>query len=139
MIKVVLFLAVILFFACCLTDDFGNSFALFILSFIAFAIAAIIAIVRAVKATAEVAGEVIEFAFDLIEAVVTGIIDVFTVKEQVRQKVPAAFKMLIQEKKHNAIKVGIFNDVGAPICPMTIEGDGVGDDIRVGQTIYMYD
>ena len=93
-------------------------------------------IYKATKATVKASEKAVDFACDLVVAVVFGIIDLFTIKDEVHQKVPNAFKIIIQEKKVNAINVGIFDKQDTPICPMSIEGDGVKDDLYVGQVIY---
>lgn len=94
-------------------------------------------IYKATKATVKFAGEVVDFAYDLVVAVVSGVIDLFTIKYQVRQKVPNALKIKIMEKKEKAVHVGIFGEQDKPLCPMDIEGDGVQDNLYVGQTIYL--
>ena len=141
MVKFFLSLSVfsfVTFIVCCIVDSTDTLWLWFVLFFLSLAIAIITAIYKAAKATIEVAGQVVEFTCELVTAIVSGIIDALTIKDEVRKKVPNAVKLLIQEKKKTAVKVGIFDNKEMPICQLEIEGDGVQDDVRVGQIIYMH-
>lgn len=126
-----------IFICCCAVQSYDSIALWFVLSLLSLIIAVIMTIYRATKATVRFAGEVVDFACDLVVAVVAGVIDLFTIKDQVRQKVPSALKIKIMEKKKSAVRVGIFGEQDKPICPMDIEGDGVQDNLYVGQTIYL--
>lgn len=103
----------------------------FIISVIMFIVSLVIA---ATKATIKVAKDVGEAIGDLIVEVVNGIVDFFTIKEEVKQKVPNAFKIMIKEKRKNAVNVRIFNRQNTPIGQMEISSaEGVDDKIQVGQ------
>lgn len=116
-------------------DAVGTFGALFFLFLFITIVCAIIAIVRT---TVEVTKEAVEFVGDLIEAVVSGVIDLFTVKQQVKQKVPQAFKMKILEKKKNAIDVGIYGKNNNPLSKVRIESnDGVSEELQAGQEYYI--
>ena len=66
------------------------------------------------------------------------IIDWAVVRAEVKKKAPSAFKALIEQKKKNAIDVGIFSKEGNRIDGMTLESDkGVASDIEVGQELYL--
>ena len=100
-------------------------------------IAALVAAVAAKKA-AKAAGKAIDAAIDYICEVVLSVIDVFTVKDVVRKKVPQALKAEILEKKKNALSVGIFSNETDISYNMTLTSDeGVSDDIYIGQVIYL--
>lgn len=140
MIKLFFGLAAFFFFifiCCCVVQSYDSLPLWFVLSLLSLIIAVIMTIYKATKATVEFAGEVVDFAYDLVVAVVSGVIDLFTIKDQVRQKVPNALKIKIMEKKEKAVHVGIFGEQDNPLCPMDIEGDGVQDNLYVGQTIYL--
>ena len=140
MIKLFFGLAAFFFFifiGCCVVQSYDSLPLWFVLSLLSLIIAVIMTIYKATKATVEFAGEVVDFAYDLVVAVVSGVIDLFTIKDQVRQKVPNALKIKIMEKKEKAVHVGIFGEQDNPLCPMDIEGDGVQDNLYVGQTIYL--
>ena len=125
-----------IFIFCCCVQSYDSLPLWFLLSLLSAVIAIVMTIYKATKATVKAAEKAVDFACDLVVAVVSGIIDLFTIKDEVHQKVPNAFKIIIQEKKANAINVGIFDKQDTPICPMSIEGDGVKDDLYVGQVIY---
>lgn len=140
MIKVFFGLAAFFFFIfifCCCVQSYDSLPLWFLLSLLSAFIAIVMTIYKAAKATVKAAEKAVDFACDLVVAVVSGIIDLFTIKDEVHQKVPNAFKIIIQEKKANAINVGIFDKQDTPICPMSIEGDGVNEELHVGQVIYL--
>ena len=94
----------------------------------------IVVLYRILHYTKEVVSDTIEFVGDLIEAAVDTFIDLFTVQQEVKQRVPSAFKILIMKKKRNAIDVGIFNKNSKPIRKMEIKSDyGISKDLVVGQ------
>lgn len=100
-------------------------------------IAALVAAIAAKKA-AKAAGKAIDAAIDYICEVVLSVIDVFTVKDVVRKKVPQALKAEILEKKKNALSVGIFSNETDISYNMTLTSDeGVSDNIYIGQVIYL--
>lgn len=142
MIKLFLGLAAFFFFifiCCCCVQSYDSLPLWFLLSLLSAIIAIVMTIYKAIKTTVNVAEKAVDFACDLVVAVVSGIIDIFTIKDEVRKKVPHAFKIIIQEKKANALDVGIFDKHDTPICPMSIEGDGVEEGLHVGQTFYLED
>lgn len=64
------------------------------------------------------------------------IIDIFTIKREVKQKCPSALKAAILEKKEHSVKVGIFDYQDNVTEKVTISGNGiVNDDLYVGQII----
>lgn len=94
----------------------------------------IVVLYRIFHYTKEVVSDTIEFVGDLIEAAVDTFIDLFTVQQEVKQRVPSAFKILIMKKKRNAIDVGIFNKNSKPITKMEIKSDyGISKELVVGQ------
>ena len=94
----------------------------------------IVVLYRILHYTKEVVSDTIEFVGDLIEAAVDTFIDLFTVQQEVKQRVPSAFKILIMKKKRNAIDVGIFNKNSKPIKKMEIKSDyGISKELVVGQ------
>ena len=94
----------------------------------------IVVLYRILHYTKEVVSDTIEFVGDLIEAAVDTFIDLFTVQQEVKQRVPSAFKILIMKKKRNAIDVGIFNKNSKPIRKMEIQSDyGISKELVVGQ------
>lgn len=100
-------------------------------------IAALVAAETAKKA-AKAAGKAIDAAIEYISEVVLSIIDLFTVKDEVRKKVPQALKAEILEKKKNAVSVGIFSNETDLSYNMTLSSDeGVSNDVYVGQVIYL--
>lgn len=100
-------------------------------------IAALVA-AEAAKKAAKAAGKAIDAAIDYICEVVINIIDTFTVKDEVKKKVPQALKAEILEKKKNAVSVGIFSNEIDIAYNMTLTSDeGVSDDVYVGQVIYL--
>ena len=94
----------------------------------------IVVLYRILHYTKEVVSDTIEFVGDLIEAAVDTFIDLFTVQQEVKQRVPSAFKILIMKKKRNAIDVGIFNKNSKPIRKIEIKSDyGISKELVVGQ------
>lgn len=74
---------------------------------------------------------------------ITVLIDVFidenSIGDKIHARYPDALKLLIQEKKSNAVKVGIFGEYDKEI-ETGIEissSQGVSDNLYVGQEIYL--
>lgn len=61
-----------------------------------------------------------------------------TLSDAVKEKEPDAFKVLIKEKKKNAVNVGIFDKDNEHLNDMEIiSNKGVSRSLRKGQTIYV--
>ncbi len=78
------------------------------------------------------AGSVIGYAIGFF-------LDEISLGDEVRNHYPDALKLLIQEKKHNAVKVGIFGEYGEEIenGVEISSSQGVSDNLYVGQEIYL--
>lgn len=58
--------------------------------------------------------------------------------EKVEEEYPDAFKLLIKEKKKNAVNVGIFDEDNEHLDDMEITSSkGVSKSLHKGQTIYV--
>ena len=58
--------------------------------------------------------------------------------EEVEEQYPDAFKLLIKEKKMNAVNVGIFDEDNEHLDDMEITSSkGVSKSLHKGQTIYV--
>ena len=58
--------------------------------------------------------------------------------EEVEEQYPEAFKLLIKEKKKNAVNVGIFDEDNEHLDDMEITSSkGVSKSLHKGQTIYV--
>lgn len=58
--------------------------------------------------------------------------------EKVEEEYPDAFKLLIKEKKKNAVNVGIFDDDNEHLDDVEITSSkGVSKSLHKGQTIYV--
>lgn len=58
--------------------------------------------------------------------------------EEVEEQYPDAFKLLIKEKKKNAVNVGIFDEDNEHLDDMEITSSkGVSKSLHKGQTIYV--
>ena len=65
------------------------------------------------------------------------IIDAGFLKKRIKEECPDSFKILIKEKKKNAVKVGIFDVDERGLGDMTVKSEkGVSDSIYEGQVIY---
>ena len=85
------------------------------------------------RAAKELEKEVIQFFNDVINS----IIDIFSLRNSVKTKCPAAVKFKILEKKKNAVNVGIFNENNVMIAKEeAISYEGVSDEIHKAQIIY---
>ena len=78
----------------------------------------------------------------LLGATIFMAVDFFLSKDKLVEKVeeeyPDAFKLLIKEKKKNAVKVGIFDEDNEHLDDVEITSSkGVSKNIRKGQTIYV--
>ena len=61
-----------------------------------------------------------------------------TLVENVEDEYPDAFKLLIKEKKKNAVNVGIFDEDNEHLDDMEITSSkGVSKSLRKGQVIYV--
>ena len=61
-----------------------------------------------------------------------------TLVEKVEEEYPDAFKLLIKEKKKNAVNVGIFDEDNEHLDDMEITSSkGVSKSLHKGQTIYV--
>ena len=104
-----------------------------ILFYLTLFILVIVIIYRIIHRTVEFTSDAIEFVGEIIEAVVYCVIDLFTINQEVKQRVPNAFKILVQEKEKTAIKVGIFDNRETPLQQMEItSNEGVSDELIVG-------
>ena len=66
------------------------------------------------------------------------LIDLFTIKREIKVRCPNALKAEILEKSKNAVNVGIFDQNDEMTTKMNIIGEGVvSDDIYVGKVIMM--
>lgn len=65
-------------------------------------------------------------------------ISIDSLKNDVKDKYSDAFKMLIKEKKKNAVRVGIFDNTNRHLDDMEITSSkGVSNNLKQGQTIYI--
>ena len=61
-----------------------------------------------------------------------------TLVENVEEEYPDAFKLLIKEKKKNAVNVGIFDEDNEHLDDVEITSSkGVSKSLRKGQVIYV--
>ena len=68
----------------------------------------------------------------------TVVISMDSLKNDVKNEYPDAFKMLIKEKKKDAVKVGIFDKTNSHIEDVEITSNkGVSNNLHQGQTIYI--
>ena len=68
----------------------------------------------------------------------TVVITIDSLKNDVKNEYPDAFKMLIKEKKKDAVKVGIFDKTNSHIEDIEITSNkGVSNNLHQGQTIYI--
>ena len=68
----------------------------------------------------------------------TVVISIDSLKNDVKNEYPDAFKMLIKEKKKDAVKVGIFDKPNSHIEDIEITSNkGVSNNLHQGQTIYI--
>ncbi|MCF0184795.1 MAG: hypothetical protein HUK01_10790 [Bacteroidaceae bacterium] len=78
-------------------------------------------------------GTVVQFVLDVL-------IDEDTLGNEVQNRYPEALKLLIQQKKRNAVNVGIFDECDNEIASDVeiSSSEGVSDNLYVGQEIYLY-
>lgn len=89
-----------------------------------------------IDASASVAIATYEAVKEISVALYNALIDLFTIKQTVRQKCPAALKAKILEKRKNAVNVGIFGKNNKITHKITISSDmGVSTDINPGEII----
>ena len=68
----------------------------------------------------------------------TVVISIDSLKNDVKNEYPDAFKMLITEKKKDAANVGIFDKTNSHIEDVEITSNkGVSNNLHQGQTIYI--
>ena len=68
----------------------------------------------------------------------TVVISIDPLINDVKKEYPDAFKMLIKEKKKDAVKVGIFDKTNSHIEDVEITSNkGVSNNLHQGQTIYI--
>ena len=68
----------------------------------------------------------------------TVVISMDSLKNDVKNEYPDAFKMLIKEKKKDAVRVGIFDNTNRHLDDMEITSSkGVSNKLHQGQTIYI--
>ena len=61
-----------------------------------------------------------------------------TLADNIEEEYPDAFKLLIKEKKKNAVNVGIFDEDNEHLDDMEITSSkGVSKSLHKGQTIYV--
>lgn len=71
-----------------------------------------------------------------IAAVTVKVVNERTLRKKAKEKYEKAFKLLIMEKKRNAVKVGIFDKAQCELGELTVRADReVSDSIFVGQVI----
>ena len=75
----------------------------------------------------------------LIGIVIDVLLDASSIKKEVNARYPEALKILIQQKKRNSIKVGIFNEYDDEIeTGVEISSTrGISKELYVGQEIYL--
>lgn len=78
----------------------------------------------------------------LLEATIFMAVDFFLSEdklvEEVEEQYPDAFKLLIKEKKKNAVNVGIFDEDNEHLDDVEITSSkGVSKSLHKGQTIYV--
>lgn len=121
---------IILFVILCTVDDFATLISYFIiLGFFGI----IIAIIFWIIGTTKKVKEVYVYVKDKV-------IDIFTVKNEISRRCPAALKAEILEKKKNSINVGIFDNNDKIQESIILSGTGsVSDELYEGQIIYVQD
>ena len=79
--------------------------------------------------------EVYKAVKHVIKSFVNGIINLFTIRNEISRKCPTALRAKIMKKKENAVDVGIFGPNNEKTV-LTIESsDGVADEVHRGETI----
>ena len=112
--------------------DLSTLFTVLFLIFLVAIAAVIYWIVGTAKATKETYVYIKESCVELFDA----IIDLFTVKREIKRKCPAAFKAMILERKEHSVKVGIFPTEYQMTEKVTLTGQGdFTDEVRVGEVI----
>ena len=96
------------------------------------------AIGTAVGVAVDTAKDVIDTTSELVDRFVTWFISEDSLGEYIKEEYDDAFYLLIEEKKRNALKVGIFNNQEDVIENIELQSDkGVSDSIYEGQIIYI--
>lgn len=74
----------------------------------------------------------------VLGAIVDWFIDDDTLTESIEEEYEDAFKLLIKEKKKNAVKVGIFDEENDLLDDVEIQSNsGVSDSLYKGRVIYV--
>ena len=74
----------------------------------------------------------------VLGAVVDWLIDDDTLTESIQEEYDDAFKLLIKQKKQNAVKVGIFDSEETLLDDVEIQSEqGVSDSLYQGKVIYV--
>lgn len=126
---VLIFAALIFCMACiCVNSiDFATWCFIFFIIIVAVIIAIIFWAASAYKKTEEI-----------LVYIGNAVIDIFTIKKEVKQKCPAALKAVILEKKKQSVNVGIYDNSNSMIEKMNISCNAsVTDNIYAGQVIQM--
>lgn len=114
---------------------FGNAFTMAFIGAIIIMIGLGISAFGAVWFTGAATGAAVEA---IVEYTINKIIDIFSLKEEIKMRCPSALKAQIVQKKSNAVDVGIYNNSSTMTSKITIKSDeGVSGDLRVGQVIYL--
>lgn len=72
-----------------------------------------------------------------LAAVTVKVVNERTLRRKAKEKYENAFKLLIMEKKRNAVKVGIFDKEQCKLGELEVRSDEeVNDSISVNQVIY---
>lgn len=75
----------------------------------------------------------------VIEFVYNGFLDLFGLRNEIKQRCPQAMKAKILAKKKDAVNVGIFGNSSNQIQTMNIHSNqGISNDLYVGQEIPLY-
>lgn len=119
---------------CCAVNsmDFSTFATLLFLIFLVAVAAVIYWIVGTAKAAKETYVYIKENCIELIDA----IIDLFTIKREIKRKCPAALRAKILERKQHSVKVGIFDSNYQMTEKVTLTGAReVVDEVQVGEII----
>lgn len=121
---------IIIFILCCIClSGSDGSVEDILAALIALFVGAVIAVIFWICAAYKAAKEFCVYVRDAV-------IDLFTIKREVKTKCPAALRAKILEKRQHSVKVGVFDSDGAISDKVTISTDSiVSDDIYEGQVI----
>lgn len=94
------------------------------------------AIIAFIGAVGRGAKDVVEGVMELVDIIIEGIVDLFTIKSEINIKVPEALRAQILEKKKHAVKVGIYDTQDRISSQVSIVSEqGVSDEIYEGQEL----